>query len=146
MREEIREKLGGSYSPRAGASPSEVLEIGFMRALAQVKPAETKKYGELMIELADKMAREGITQDELERALKPIQSGLKESLRENSYWLGTVLGDSQKKPYRLIWARQRDEDYSKVTVEELNKLAKEYLHQKNALLYEFVPEASESTE
>lgn len=146
MREEIREKLGGSYSPRAGASPSEVLEIGFMRALAQVKPAETKKYGELMIELADKIAREGITQDELERALKPIQSGLKESLRENSYWLGTVLGDSQKKPYRLIWARQRDEDYSKVTVEELNKLAKEYLHQKNALLYEFVPEASESTE
>lgn len=146
MREEIREKLGGSYSPRAGASPSEALDIGFMRAVAQVKPAETKKYGELMIELADKMAQDGVTQDELERSLKPIQSGLKESLRENSYWLGTVLGDSQKKPYRLDWARQRDEDYGKVTVEELNKLAKEFLHKKNALLYEFVPEASEEKE
>ena len=145
MREEIREKLGGSYSPRAGASPSEALDVGFMQAIAQVKPAETKKYGELMIELADKMATEGVTQDELERSLKPIQSGLKESLRENSYWLSTVLGESQTKPYRLDWARQRDADYGNVTVEELNKLAKEYLNKENALLYELVPEASDET-
>ena len=92
------------------------------------------------------MAEDGITQDELERSLKPIQSGLKESLRDNGYWLGTVLAESQSKPYRLDWARQRDADYGNVTVEELNQLAKEYLHKKNALLYEFVPEASEGEE
>ncbi len=142
LREEIREKLGGSYSPRAGASPSQELDMGFMQAMAQVKPEETKKYGELMITLADKMATEGITKDELERSLKPIQSGLKESLRDNGYWLGTVLGSSQEKPYKLDWARTRDEDYGKVTVEELNALAKEYLKKNNALLYEIVPDAS----
>ncbi len=93
--------------------------------------------------LADKMATDGVTKDELERALKPIQSGLKESLRDNGYWLGTVLGSSQEKPYKLDWARTRDADYGKVTVEELNALAKQYLTKKNALLYEIVPEAKE---
>jgi zinc protease len=140
LREEIREKLGGSYSPRAGASPSQELDMGVLQAMAQVKPEETKKYGDLMITLAHKMAENGVTQDELERSLKPIQSGLKESLRDNGYWLGTVLGSSQEKPYKLDWARTRDQDYGKVTIEELNVLAKQFLNQSNALLYELVPD------
>lgn len=143
MREEIREKLGGSYSPRAGASPSQELDMGILQAMAQVKPEETKKYGDLMIALADKMSTDGVTKDELERSLKPIQSGLKESLRDNGYWLSTVLGTSQEQPYKLDWARARDADYGNVTVEELNALAKKYLKKDNALLYEIVPEAKE---
>ena len=143
MREEIREKLGGSYSPRASASPSAELDMGILQAVAQVKPEETKKYGELMITLANKMATGGVTQDELERALKPIQSSLKESNRSNSYWLGTVLSESQTKPYKLDWARTRDQDYAGVTVEELNTLAKKYLNKQNSLLYQIVPEEVE---
>ncbi len=140
MREEIREKLGGSYSPRAGASPSEELELGFMQALAQVKPEETQKYGQLMIDLAHQMATDGVTADELNRSLKPIQSGLKESLRDNGYWLDTVLGDSHDKPWKIEWARQREKDYASIKVEELNALAKEYLNKDNALLFEIIPE------
>ncbi|MDG1072124.1 MAG: insulinase family protein [Akkermansiaceae bacterium] len=146
MREEIREKLGGSYSPRAGAAPSQVLDFGMMRAMAQVKPEETKKYGELMIKLAHIMAQKGVTQDELERSLKPLQSNLKESLRDNGYWLGSVLGASQEKPHVLDWARTRDGDYAAVTVEELNALAKEFLTKDNALLYELVPKESKKKE
>ncbi|MDA7888625.1 insulinase family protein, partial [Akkermansiaceae bacterium] len=146
MREEIREKLGGSYSPRAGSAPSQTLDFGMMRAMAQVKPEETKKYGELMIKLADIMAEKGVTKDELERALKPLQSNLKESLRDNSYWLNTVLGASQEKPHLLDWARTRDSDYGGVTVEELNALAKEFLKKDNALLYELVPKESAKKE
>ncbi|MDB4302267.1 insulinase family protein [bacterium] len=140
MREEIREKLGGSYSPRASASPSDTLDVGMLQAVAKVKPEESKKYGELMIQLGDKMAQEGVSQDELERALKPLQSNLKESLRSNGYWLGSVLSASQEKPHKIEWAKNRDADYAAITVEELNKLAKEYLKASNALLYEIVPE------
>jgi len=146
LREEIREKLGGAYSPRAGASPSQELDMGILQAIAQVKPEETKKYGELMITLADKMATAGVTQDELERSLKPIESGLKESLRDNSYWLSTVLGSSQEQAYKLDWARTRDADYGKVTVKELNALASKYLNKKNALLYELIPDSKEKEE
>ncbi len=140
LREEIREKLGGSYSPSASASPSKELDYGTFQAVAEVAPEETKKYGELMIEIAHKMASEGLTQDELERSLKPIQSSLKESLRSNSYWLGTVLNGSQEKPLKLEWALSRSQDYAGMSVDELNKLAKQYLHKEKALLYEIVPE------
>ncbi|MDA8975064.1 insulinase family protein [Akkermansiaceae bacterium] len=141
MREEIREKLGGSYSPRAGSSASPTLDIGFLQATAKVKPEEVEKYGKLMIQLADQMATKGITQDELERALKPIQSNLKESLRSNGYWLSSVLSGSQEKPNKIKWAKGRDADYASITVEELNALAKEHLHKENSLRYELVPEA-----
>lgn len=140
MREEIREKLGGSYSPRASAAPSSTLDSGTLQAVAKVKPEEAKKYGKLMIQLGHKMAQDGVSQDELERALKPIQSNLKESLRSNGYWLGSVLSASQEKPHTVEWALNRDADYAAITVEELNKLAKEYLKESNALLYEIVPE------
>jgi zinc protease len=143
MREEIREKLGGSYSPRASAAPSDTLDVGVLQAIAKVKPEETKKYGELMIKLADAMAKDGVSQDELERALKPIQSNLKESLRSNGYWLGSVLSESQEKPHKIEWAMNRDADYAAITVEELNALAKKYLNSGNALLYEIVPEGGE---
>ena len=143
MREEIREKLGGSYSPRAGASPSDTLDMGILQATAKVKPEETKKYGELMIKLAHIMSTDGVSQDELDRALKPVQSNLKESLRNNGYWLGSVLSASQEKPHKIEWAKNRDADYAAITVEELNKLAKEYLKESNALLYEIVPEGGE---
>ncbi|MDB4538264.1 hypothetical protein N9230_06605, partial [Akkermansiaceae bacterium] len=91
-------------------------------------------------------AEKGVTKDELERALKPLQSNLKESLRDNSYWLNTVLGASQEKPHLLDWARTRDSDYGGVTVEELNALAKEFLKKDNALLYELVPKESAKKE
>ena len=143
LREEIREKLGGSYSPRAASAPSQELNIGMIQAMAQVKPEESKKYGELVIAIADKIATEGVTQDELERALKPIESDLKENLRNNSYWLNTVLGSSQEHPHRLDWARSRADDFGKVTVKELNALAKEYLKKENSLRYEIVPEPKE---
>jgi predicted Zn-dependent peptidase len=47
--------------------------------------------------------------------------------RENSHWLGTILSQSQAKPYTLEWARERDEDYASITLEEVNALAKRYL-------------------
>lgn len=146
LREEIREKLGGSYSPRAAASPNQELNMGILQALVQIKPEESEKYGKLVIEIADKIATDGITQDELERALKPIESSLKESLRNNGYWLGTVLSKSQEEPHRLDWARSRAEDYANVTVEDLNALAKEYLTKEKSLLYEIIPESKSEKE
>jgi len=139
MREEIREKLGGSYSPRANAAPDDQLLLGYLQANATVKPDETKKYGELMIKLADDMARGGISADELDRARKPIQSNLKKALRENGYWLNSVMATCQADPKVLELARNRDEDFASISVEELNALAAKYLKKENSLLYEIVP-------
>lgn len=142
LRKKIREELGGSYSPRAGVTGSTGLTIAYLQAVAQVKPSETKKYGELIIQLADQMARDGVSEDELQRALNPIKTNLEESSRKNSYWLRTVLSRSQLEPYRLDWARKRDTDYAGITVDELNQLAAKYLTKDKALLYELIPKTS----
>jgi len=92
-----------------------------------------------MIKLADDMARGGISADELDRARKPIQSNLKKALRENGYWLNSVMATCQADPKVLELARNRDEDFASISVEELNALAAKYLKKENSLLYEIVP-------
>ena len=92
-----------------------------------------------MRDLADQFSTEGATADELDRALKPTLGQLDKSLRDNGYWLGTVLSQSQSDPKRLDLARGRDADYRSITLTEINALAKKYLGGGNALLVSIKP-------
>ncbi|MFK7912047.1 MAG: M16 family metallopeptidase [Akkermansiaceae bacterium] len=142
MREKIREELGEAYSPYAGFQPSDAHpELGYMLAVSPGKPEQAERVGKIIIEIADKLAREGATEDELKRAVAPRLSELKKTLRQNSYWLGTVMSKSQEQPYRLDWARERDEDYAAMKLDEVNALAKQYLGKHNAFRFEIIPEA-----
>lgn len=140
IREEIREKLGASYSPDAGASGSDAYEgIGYIIAQSIGKPEDLDLLLKTMRELADKFAKEGATADELDRAMKPTLGQLDKSLRDNTYWLGTVMSQSQADPKRLDLARGRDADYRSITLAEINALAKKYLGGENALLVAIKP-------
>jgi len=144
MREKIREELGEAYSPYAGFQPSDTYKgLGYLLAVSPGKPEQAERVGKIIIEIADKIATEGATQDELTRALEPRLSELKKSLRQNSYWLGTVMSQSQEQPYRLDWARKRDADYAAITMTEVNALAKQYLGKDNSLRFEIIPVAEQ---
>ncbi len=102
LREEIREKLGASYSPNAGASGSDAFDgIGYVIGQSIGKPEDLDLLLKTMRDLADKLAAGGATADELDRALKPTLGQLDKSLRDNSYWLTTVMSQSQSDPKRL---------------------------------------------
>ena len=140
LREEIREKLGASYSPNAGASGSDALEgVGYIIGESVGKPEDLEILLNTMRDLADSFANTGATADELDRALKPTLGQLEKSLRDNSYWLGTVMSQSQSDPKRLDLARGRDADYRSLTLTEINALAKKYLKAENALLVSIKP-------
>jgi zinc protease len=141
LREEIREKLGASYSPAAGADGSDALEnFGFIISQSIGKPEDTEKLLNTMREQADQLATQGATADELDRALKPTIGMLEKSLRDNNYWLSTVMSQSQADPKRLELARTRDADYKSITLAEINALAKKHLAAENALLVTIKPE------
>jgi zinc protease len=145
LREEIREKLGASYSPNAGATGSDALDgFGFLIAQSIGKPEDLELLLKTMRELADKFSTSGATEDELDRALKPVISQLEKSQRDNSYWLSTVLSQSQSDPQRLELARGRDADYQSIKLQEINALAKRYLAAENALLVSIKSELNES--
>ena len=140
LREEIREKLGASYSPNAGADGSDALnDMGYIAAQSVGKPEDLDRLLETKRKLADDLAKNGATADELDRALKPVLGILEKSLRENGYWLNTVMSQSQADPKRLDLARNRDADYRSITLEEINALAKKYLPRDNALEVKILP-------
>jgi zinc protease len=140
LREEIREKLGASYSPNAGADGSDALDgMGYIAAQSICKPEDLDRLLESMRKLADDLAKNGATADEFDRALKPTLGILEKSLRDNGYWLNTVMSQSQADPKRLDLARNRDADYRSITLEEINALAKKYLPRDNALEVKILP-------
>ncbi len=144
LREEIREKLGAAYSPNAGASGSDALDdIGYLIGQSVGKPEDIELLLETMHNLAQSLATDGADADEFERAINPTLGQLERTLRDNGYWLGTVLSQSQRDPNRLELARNRDEDYRSITLEEINALAKKYLHADNAILVTIHSESGE---
>jgi zinc protease len=142
LRIEVRENLGASYSPDAGATGSEALDgIGYLVGQSVGKPGDLEKLIETMRDEAAKLARDGATKDELERALNPILSNLEKSLRDNNYWIGTVMDQCQQDSKRIELARTRDADYASITVEEINQLAKKYLGAERAIFVSIKPAA-----
>lgn len=140
LREEIREKLGASYSPNAGASGSDALDnFGYLIGQSVGKPEDLELLLKTMRDLAHELSEKGATEDELDRALKPTLGQLDKSLRDNGYWLGTVMSQSQADPKRLELARTRNSDYRSINLKEINALAKKYLAAENALMIAIKP-------
>jgi zinc protease len=141
LRKEIREKLGASYSPNAGPDGSEgLIDYGYLMAQCVGKAEDAKKLADTATEIANLLARNGTEADELDRARKPLLSQMEKSMRDNSYWLGTVLAQSQEDPARLDLIRGRDADYASITAKELGDIAAKYLGQKHALKVLIHPE------
>lgn len=144
LRKEIRENLGASYSPNAGADGSEAYDgIGYLMGQSVANPEDLDKLLGTMLKLAADLAETGASQDELDRALNPMLGQLERTLRDNGYWLGTVMSRSQLEPERLDLARSRDEDYRSITLEDINTLAAAHLSKEQALQIRIRPVVEE---
>jgi zinc protease len=134
LRKEIREKLGASYSPDAGVGGSDALSgFGYLVGQSVGKPEDIERLGTVMRELAYKLSLEGASEDEFERAKKPMLLNIEKTLRDNSFWLGTVMSQCQEDPKRLDLSRNRESDYKSITLKEVNALAKKYFGSANAI-------------
>lgn len=141
LRVKVREEIGGAYSPGAGHTASEVYPgYGWMRAFITVEPDKAAMLQKATIELADELATNGVTPDELERVRLPILTSLRESVRTNGYWLGSVLNRAQEKPEVLDWARTRTDDFTAITKAEIDALARQYLGRDRVFRVTVLPE------
>lgn len=137
LRVQVREKLGGSYSPTARNNSSDTYEgRGFIVALATIEPGQAEAVRAAILSVAEDLSKNGVTEEELERARLPILTTLRETERSNAYWSATVLAASQEKPERLDWARTRMADFSSITKADLDVLAAAYLAPEKARRYE----------
>ncbi|MGB0371848.1 MAG: M16 family metallopeptidase [Opitutales bacterium] len=142
MRVEIREKLGEAYSPRASHSASQTFtDYGRLTAQVVGDVEKLELLHETVAGIAAGLVEGGTTEDELGRVLKPTLTGLEEQLRNNAYWLYTVMSGATTYPDQFDWARSIFSDYESITVEDINELAKMYLKPEHAVSVSVVPEA-----
>lgn len=145
LRVKIREELGGTYSPSAGSNASDTFPgYGFLQAGCVVDPAQAAKIQDMIVDIGNDLATNGVTDDELTRARQPALTAAKESLRTNNYWGGSVLARAQEKPEVLDWARTRLPDLEAITAAELSALAKSYLGREHASRVTILPAAAGS--
>ncbi len=143
LRIKVREELGDAYSPGAGSAASDLYPgYGYMNASVTVDPPRAQQVADIIVQIADDLATKGVTEDELERAKKPVLTSLRESARTNGYWLGNVLARAQERPEMLDWSRSRYTDMESITKADLNALAKAYLIAARASRVVIIPQAS----
>lgn len=145
MREKIREELGASYGPSAYSDPSESFDFGAIYASAiGLAPDETMKVSTIIVDIAENLAMNGASKNELARALEPVLADHNTTLRSNTYWLDYVLYMCQAEPYKLDWVRERSDFFSSINLQDINNLARKYLMPESALRIRLLPEVINS--
>jgi zinc protease len=140
LRIKVREELGDAYSPGVGSSASDIFPgYGYIQSSVTVDPPRAKQVADIIAEIAAEIAEKGVTDDQLDRAKKPVLTSLRESARTNQYWLSAVLARAQERPEVLDWSRSRYADNEGITTAELNALAKTYLPSSRASRVTVVP-------
>lgn len=128
MRIRIREEMGDAYSPFAVSQPSDTYnDYGLFFGLVGVDPERAVEVADVVKEIAADLHENGVDDDETERALRPLITSLRTVVRDNSYWLHSVMASSQEHPQRLDWARKMIGDFEQIGSEDLTALAERYL-------------------
>jgi len=141
LRVQVREKMGASYQPSATVRASGVFAgYGYFEAGCSVEPSRAQEILGLVVQIGDDLAQHGVTKEELSRARKPLLATVRQSLRNNQYWVSSVLAKPQEQPETLDFARRFRSDVETITAEELNELAKEFLHADRASRVVVLPE------
>jgi zinc protease len=142
LRLKVREELGDAYNPGVGSAASDLFPgYGYFQSSVTIDPPRAGQVAGIIVSIAADIAQNGITEDQLERAKKPVLTTLRESARTNGYWLGSVLSRAQERPEVLDWCRSRYADNEGITVAELNELAKTYLPEARASRVTVIPAA-----
>ena len=141
MRRTIREEAGQSYSQYAYHEASLAYPgYGLFHAAAEVDPEEAEIVIAAIKAMAADLAKNGVTDEEVERAREPILTGIGEMVRTNDYWLRSVLSGCREHPQRLEWSRHLAEDYRSMTAGDLTRLARQYLDNTRSVTITIRPE------
>ena len=128
LRKQIREELGATYSPYVYNRSSRVDPgYGVLRAMMIVAPDQAESLAGRLRQVAAELARQGVQDDELGRALQPVVTSIKDMVRTNRYWLESVLVLASRHPRQLEWPLTIQKDFAAITASEITALAKKYL-------------------
>ncbi|MBI5422896.1 MAG: insulinase family protein [Opitutae bacterium] len=136
----VREDLGAAYSPSADYWRSDIgTEEGYLLAFVTTAPKMAAKVRKLILQEADDLARHGATAAELATAVTPIIARTRVQLKGNAYWLWHIALKAHRKPEALTWPATRTTDFERITLADINHLAREILPRDRALQFTVLP-------
>lgn len=142
LRVKIRQELGATYSPEVVSMPSRgVAGFGLLQSFLVVAPDQAQTLSQAIKKVAIELGTQGVTQDELHRALEPTLTSIKDLKRSNRYWMESVLILSSRHPQQLQWPQSIMEDFSSIKADEVTALAREYLQPDQAAVVVVHPQA-----
>ncbi len=125
--EEIREKLGATYSPSASSNQSSVYkDYGVLGASVIVEPGRADEVFAAVDRIAAELRDEPVDADLLDRARAPVLERIAKDRRENGWWLG-VAGRAQSEAGRLDRVRRLEATVRAITPADLQAMARKYL-------------------
>jgi len=138
LTEELREKLGESYSPGAAASLSDEFPgYGHLFAASNVDYKDLPTTRAAIFAIAKELRDKPVDPDLIDRARKPLVESMTKSRRENAYWLNYV-AQAASHADRLDRSRKGIGEVEAATPADLQALARRYLVDDKALVIKAV--------
>lgn len=133
MRRTVREQLGATYSPVAYNFSSRVDKgFGVLRCYLTVATSKISQIRNTMMSIAETLNQKGVTAEEMQRTLAPINTSIKDLQRTNEYWLESVLALSGRHPEQLQWPMSIRTDFAAISKDQINAFARQYLQAEKA--------------
>ena len=129
----FRESEGGTYTPSVSNGQSETFpHYGVLIAASQLKAERLNDFEKATREIAQALAKDGPTADELTRAIAPIVSNNERGRKLNNYWAQMLQGDLDDSRY-LTMIRTGVTGYQQVTAADVKRMARKWLAKEPAL-------------
>ena len=139
----LREQAGASYAPQVFSSwPVDVDSGGQVLAIAQLSPERVPDFFAAADSIADDLATNGPSADELERVTEPLRQGINRALTGHKFWLLNLEG-ATRYPQRVQMMRTLLSDYTETTPETMKVLAQRYLGARDGWRLAVLPEGQE---
>lgn len=143
LTEELREGQAVTYSPSAGSSPSwDIPGYGYLSASIEAPPERLDGFFADVDRIAAELRDTPISADELDRARRPIVEAVQRGRNGNDYWVGNLSG-LQTEPSRAPAIRTLVSDLERVTPEDLQAAARQYLTPERSWRLRVVPEPAQ---
>lgn len=125
--EEIREKEGGTYGVRVSANSSKFPKAEkSVQLMFDTDPEKAQHLKSIIYREIDKIAQNGPTAEDLDKAVKNLQKNREQSKLHNSYWM-QALNTYYTYSYNPAAAENFENILEKVTAAQVQQLAKTLL-------------------
>jgi zinc protease len=132
----FRESEGGTYTPFVSNSQSETYpDFGVLIAGSQIKTERLGDFEKATRDIAQALAKDGPTADELTRAVTPIVSNNERGRKLNNYWAQALQGNLDDPRY-VAMIRTMVSGYQQVTADVVKRMARKWLAREPALQIE----------